>query len=176
MLGSLRRRREAHMLIGMPIPGPHAMTKQPAKARRFDDPRVAALFDSYPEPVRSKLLALRELIFDTASEIEDVGKLEETLRWGEPSYLTTESGSGSMVRINAKGSDQYAMYFHCQTNLVETFRQIYADRLKFEKNRAIVFDGSDKIPMKELRHCISMALTYHRDRNERQKRSARRGK
>jgi hypothetical protein len=153
------------------------MTTQRRRFRRFDNSRVAALFDGYPEQVRSKLLLLRELIFDTASEIEGIGKLEETLRWGEPSYLTTESGSGSMVRLNAKGADgQYAIYFHCQTNLVETFRQMYADRLKFEKNRAIVFDQGDKLPMEELRHCVSMALTYHRDRNERQKKSAARRK
>ena len=32
---------------------------------------------------------------------------------------------------------------------------------KFDGNRAIVFDKSDKLPSTELKHCISLALTYH---------------
>jgi hypothetical protein len=153
------------------------MAKPPGKFRKFANPAVAAIFAGYPEKVRRKLLFLRELIFDTASDTKGVGKLEETLRWGEPSYLTTETGSGSMVRIDAKGSKgQYAMYFHCQTDLVETFRDRYSDRFKFEKNRAIVFEDGAAVPAEELRHCISLALTYHRDRSGRAKRRSRRAK
>ena len=38
--------------------------------------------------MRKKLLHLRQIILDTASETEGVNELEETLKWGEPSYLT----------------------------------------------------------------------------------------
>ena len=104
------------------------MAKRAGKFRKFSDPAVAAIFAGYSAKVRRKLLVLRQLIFDTASATGGVGELEETLRWGEPSYLTTQTRSGSMVRINAKGLDgRYAMYFHCQTNLVETFKDRYAD-------------------------------------------------
>jgi hypothetical protein len=82
-----------------------------------------------------------------------------------------------MVRIDAKGSKgQYAMYFHCQTDLVETFRDRYSDRFKFEKNRAIIFEDGAAVPAEELRHCISLALTYHRDRSGRAKSRSRQGK
>jgi hypothetical protein len=38
-------------------------------------------------------MRLRQLILDTAARL-DVGPLEETLRWGEPAYVTTtRSGS-----------------------------------------------------------------------------------
>jgi hypothetical protein len=33
--------------------------------RRFEDARVAAVFDSYSPAIRRKLLALRKLIFET---------------------------------------------------------------------------------------------------------------
>jgi len=52
------------------------------------------------------------------------------------------------------------MYFHCQTTLVDTFRTLYPSRFTFEGNRAIVFDETAAIPVRELRHCISLALTY----------------
>jgi hypothetical protein len=152
------------------------MTGRTPKFRKFDDSAVAAIFADYSAGVRRKLLVLRELIFDTAAATEGVGKLQETLRWGEPSYLTTASGSRSTVRINAKGSGgQYAMYVHCQTNLIETFRERYPGKFMFEKNRAIVFDNGDAVPTDELRHCIALALTY-RDRKAGKGARSRRGK
>ncbi len=129
-----------------------------------ENPKVASVFNKHPEPMRKYLLALRQLILDTASETEGVEQLEETLKWSEPSYLTKK---GSTIRINSKKSDagQYAIYFNCKTILVETFREIYRDTFCFEDNRAIVFDIYDEIPTEELKHCISLALTYHERKN-----------
>jgi hypothetical protein len=121
-----------------------------------------AIFDSYPKPVKAKLLAMRRLILDTARTTKGVGAIEETLKWGQPSYLTMESKSGSTIRIDQVKAvpGQYAVYFHCQTNLVETFRELYPD-LKCSGNRAILLDARDKLPEAELRHCVGLALTYH---------------
>ena len=103
---------------------------------------------------------LRQLILDTASEIEGIDNLEETLRWGEPSYITKK---GSTIRIDWKESnpEQYAMYFHCKTKLVDTFKELYRDKMKFEGNRAIIFNEHEQIPVEELKHCILLSLTYH---------------
>ncbi len=127
---------------------------------------VAKVFASYPANVRRKLLAIRELIFSSASSIEGVGKIEETLKWGEPTYLTSMSKSGSTIRIAWKKSAplQYAMYFNCQTNLIDTFRSLFRSEFKFEGNRAIVFDVSEKVQTDSLTICIAAALTYHRNK------------
>ncbi len=61
---------------------------------------VDEMFDTYPKPVQSKLLALRKLILDTAKATRGVGAIEEALKWGQPSYLTSESKSGSTIRID----------------------------------------------------------------------------
>lgn len=131
---------------------------------KFQTPEVEEVFDNYPESIRRKLMFLRQLILDTASETGDVIKLEETLKWGEPSYLCK---GGSTIRINWKKSKpkQYAMYFHCKTKLVDIFKEIYRDKFNFEGNRAIVFNEDDKIPIEELKHCISLSLTYHIRKN-----------
>jgi hypothetical protein len=128
----------------------------------FPDPAVAAAFAAYPAPVKARLLALRRLILDTAKATKGVGALEETLRWGQPSYLTSATGSGSTIRIDQMkpAADQYAVYFHCQTNLVETFRELYP-ALSYSGNRAILFRVADKLPEAALRHCVALALTYH---------------
>lgn len=130
----------------------------------FTNADVAHAFAAYPPAVRRKLLALRALIFETASSIEGVGEIEETLKWGEPAYLTSESKSGSTIRIDWKKSNplQYAMYFHCRTNLVETFRTLFPKEFKFDGDRAIVFDAADTVSTDALSVCIAAALTYHR--------------
>ena len=127
---------------------------------------VDAVFRAYPPPLRKKLAAVRRLILDTARKMEGVGAIEETLKWGQPSFLTSQSGSGSTIRIDSLKSDpqRYALYFHCRTNLVSTFRNIYPEIFRYEGNRAIILRGDDALPEEPLRHCIALALTYHRDK------------
>jgi hypothetical protein len=128
----------------------------------FSDPAVEAAFDAYPPPLRARLLALRRLIFDTARTVEGVGPLQETLKWGQPSYLTVQTRSGSTIRIDRmKSAGQYAIYFHCQTNLVETFRELYPVELSYGGNRSIILNADDEVPEPALRHCVALALTYH---------------
>ncbi len=108
-------------------------------------------------------MTLRQLVFDTAAKIDGVGNLEETLKWGQPSYLTTESKSGSTIRIDQIKStpDQYAMYVHCQTSLVTTYRDLFPGLLNFEGNRGVKFSQDENLPEDVLVHCIGLALTYH---------------
>ena len=131
--------------------------------RRIEDPEVAAAFDAVPPKLRRKLLALRKLILETAAATEGVGEIEETLKWGEPAYLTSETKSGSTIRIDwkARDPDRYAMYFHCQTPLVADFRERFGDVLRCEGNRSIVFEKDEAVPARELSACIAAALTYH---------------
>jgi len=131
------------------------------------DPAVEAVFDAYPKPVKGKLLALRRLILDTAKATKGVGRVEETLKWGQPSYLTPETRSGSTVRIDQVKPEpgQYAVYFHCQTNLVETFRELYPE-LRYGGNRCILLKADEKVPEAALRHCVALALTYHLGRRK----------
>lgn len=134
-----------------------------AKRKNIENPEVVAVFEAYPKNINTKLMFLRQLIFDVASKTDGVGELEETLKWGQPSYLTTQSGSGSLIRIDWIKSQKgkYAMYFHCQTTLVDTFKEMYRGIFEFGGNRSIIFNEKDKVPVGELSHCISMALTYH---------------
>jgi len=125
------------------------------------NPAVELVFNNYPDAVRNKLLTLRELVIETAKEIKGATILEETLKWGEPSYLT-ESGSTLRIDWKPQKPDQYAMYFKCTSRLVETFKLIFKDSFTYDGNRAIVFRIEDKIPKDDLKNCIKAALTYHK--------------
>lgn len=124
------------------------------------NPQVESVYNNYPDHVRQKMEYLRNIIIETASEIYEIKELEETLKWGEPSFLTKK---GSTVRIDwkEKHPDQYAMYFQCSSRLVDTFKTVFNDLFKYEGNRAIIFKLEETIPSTPLKSCITAALTYH---------------
>lgn len=119
------------------------------------------LIDSYPAAARKTLKCLRKLIIDTARETENVRTLTESLKWGEPTYTANH---GSPLRIDWKPAepDQVGVYFHCRTTLVDTFRELYRDKFVFSGNRAILLPLDSVLPETALKHCISLALTYHK--------------
>lgn len=125
------------------------------------NPEIKSVFSNYPDFVRNKLLVLRKLIIDSASEVEEIKELEETLKWGEPSYV---SKIGSTIRIDwkSKTPNQYAIYFKCTSRLVETFKLIFNNTFNYEGKRAIIFQLEDEIPTEELVKCIKTALTYNK--------------
>jgi hypothetical protein len=124
------------------------------------DPRVKPKFGTYPPAVKERLSYLRKLILEVAAESETIAEIEETLKWGEPSYLTKK---GSTLRMDwkAKTPDQYAMYFKCTSKLVETFKEVHGDTFNYENSRAILFRLDDEIPIAALKACISATLHYH---------------
>lgn len=127
----------------------------------FKNTDVREKFGTYPPAIKNRLMFIRQLIFEVASELGDDDDVEETLKWGEPSYRTK---NGSTLRIDWKASspEQYRIYFHCSTQLINTFKELYRDKFAFDGNRAIVFTENDDIPESELKQCISMSLSYHR--------------
>lgn len=128
------------------------------------DPKAETKFKSFPPIVKLKLDYLRKLILEVATEQDSISKIEETLKWGEPSYLVKK---GSTLRINwsSKTPEQYAMYFKCTSKLVTTFKEVYGNLFKYENTRAIVFKFDDPIPEKELKECIRVTLCYHSLKN-----------
>lgn len=125
------------------------------------DPKVDEIFTNYPMHIQDKMAFLRALVKETAKEIEGIDKLEETLKWGEPSFVTKH---GSTLRMDWKEKypNQYALYFQCTSRLVDTFRSVFGDRFKYEGKRAIIFQLDDNIPIVELKECIKATLTYHK--------------
>ena len=126
---------------------------------------VSRAFDALPAPIGRRLLQVRALIFATAAAQDEIGGLTETLKWGEPAYLTDETGSGSTIRLgHLKGSEQAAILFNCRTTLVDSFRERFPDRFEYRQTRALLLPVAGKLAKQELGVCLSLALTYHLDR------------
>ncbi|WP_044205721.1 DUF1801 domain-containing protein [Flammeovirga sp. OC4] len=125
------------------------------------NPEVLHIFENYPDAVKPQMYQLRTLVLETAQEIESIDILEETLKWGEPSYITKH---GSTLRMDwkTKKPHQYALYFQCSSRLVETFQSVFGSTFQYEGKRAIVFDLDQKIPVPEIKACIKATLQYHK--------------
>ena len=74
-----------------------------------------------------------------------------------------ETNSGSTIRIDQvkSAAGQYAVYFHCQTNLVETFRELYPTNCALAATEASCSTRRTSFREPALRHCVALALTYH---------------
>ncbi len=128
----------------------------------FGDALVASAFAAIEAPARGRLLALRRLIFEVAAATPEVGAIKETLKWGQPAYLTPETGSGSTIRLGIPKSPHhgYALFVHCSTSLTQQFEAHYPGLFDYEGTRALLFRVEKEIPENALRHCIGLALTY----------------
>ncbi|HIF5972219.1 TPA: DUF1801 domain-containing protein [Vibrio parahaemolyticus] len=120
-------------------------------------------FDEYPDNARVRLEELRNLVFQVASELE-LGEVDETLKWGEPSY-SVKTGSPLRMDWKLKSPNSYYLFFNCQTKLIDIFRELYSDELVFQGNRAIVLSLSKPLPETVIKSCLELALTYHQRKN-----------
>lgn len=128
----------------------------------FDDPNVERAFSAFPDEVKNGLLHLRALILDVAGRTEGVGPLEETLKWGQPAYLTPETKLGTTIRLGCPKAGGFAIYVHCQTSIVSDFKALFPDDFDYEGHRAIHFATTEVLPTEKLELFITSALTYHR--------------
>ncbi|MCF6430740.1 DUF1801 domain-containing protein [Leisingera sp. MMG026] len=126
----------------------------------FASPGIEAAFDVLDPQARAGLLALRGLIFDTAAQTPEAGRIEEALRWGQPSYLTPERKTGTTLRLGVPKGARFALFVHCQSRLIPEFAAAFPAWDRFEGTRAVLFN--DPAEVEPIRHgwLIKRALTY----------------
>lgn len=117
------------------------------------------VFEQFPAKIKSQLSGLRAILHSVAADLQ-LGDVEESLKWGQPSYAVA---GGSPVRIfwSAQSPGICCLYFICSTKLVDTFRELHSDTLSFQGNRAIELRVDAPLPELALRQCLQLALTYH---------------
>ena len=126
---------------------------------------VAAVFDAMPRPARMRLLRLRRIIFD-AARASDVGEIEESLKWGQPAYRPKAPRVGTTIRLGWSESDpgQVTLYVHCQTRLLDMFRERFPTEFRYDGNRAVHLPVTGPLPEAAVHRIAAMALCYHRDK------------
>ncbi len=139
------------------------MKVQTVSSGEILDRKIRQVFESFDEPARDRLLQLREVILDEAGRHPEIGELQETLKWGQPSYLPVKPRIGTTIRIGGHSTNtgKVGLYFNCNSSLADDYQQLYPGVFEYEGRRAILIGLKGAIRETELRHCIALALTYH---------------
>jgi hypothetical protein len=123
-------------------------------------PAVRAAFDICPAPTRAGLMLLHGMILASAAELPAIGRVDVGLRWGQPAYLTPETGAACSLRIGPVPGEAFGLFVHCQTGLIGAFLDGPGVGMRGQGNRAVVFRAAEEVP-KVLGVLIGQALTYH---------------
>ncbi len=129
--------------------------------------QVSAVFNAYPNEARAGLEILRDLIFDRATELPSIGRVTEDLRWGQPAYLTPDTGAACSLRIGTVRGGDFALFVHCQTPLIQNFVRELGVGHRVQGSRAVLFKTAQEIAAPALSILIGQALTYHLAKNDR---------
>lgn len=121
------------------------------------DPAVKGIIAAFPESTRLIAQELRSLVLEVADSLPEIDRLEETLKWGQPSY---SSSVGTPLRIGAHKSGDCAIFTHCQSSVIGDFAAIHGDAFCIDGNRAVVFRAGEDLQPDLLRGFITHALTY----------------
>ncbi len=123
-------------------------------------PDVTSAFDRLTTDQRKKALAFRKEVLACAAKHQEIGPLQETLKWGEPSYLPAKNNIGSTIRISPRReTGEIALFFICTSGLLDEFRDIYPTTFDYHGNRAVTLKGAIAEARAELHHIIALALT-----------------
>lgn len=128
---------------------------------QITDPKIQAVFDAYPPDARAGLLLLRDLILSEAAKLPDIGPIEESLKWAQPSYATPKSKAATPLRLGTHKAASFAIFAHCQTNVINTYATAYPGWDRLDGNRAVLFNDAKDVEPVRLSSLIRHALTYH---------------
>lgn len=127
--------------------------------RPFASPAARDAFATFPQPARETLMALREMIYEIAKPLP-IGRLEESTKWGQPSYATPDSKIATPIRLGLSKSGDPAIFTHCQTTVMGDFRALAPANMVFDGNRAVQLPADRSPNLEELAPLIRAALTY----------------
>jgi len=125
----------------------------------FHSPSVRAAFDAFDPVPRALLLTLRTAIFDTAKTLP-VGRIEETLKWGQPSYATPNTRAATPIRLGVTKTGDVGVFTHCQSTVMSDFRALAPPHMRFDGNRALLLPPSKPFVINDITPLIRAALSY----------------
>ncbi|TGM02121.1 hypothetical protein [Leptospira jelokensis] len=108
-----------------------------------------------------KLMEIRVWIYELSKSDNRIGMIQECLKWGEPSFLTPITKSGSTLRMAKVNDNTFALYFNCKTTIAKEIAMEFPE-FNCDGKRALFFPINQKLPKTKLTLCLKKALLYHK--------------
>jgi hypothetical protein len=118
-------------------------------------------YKTYPPEVRKTLLGIRELILDVATKDNDIDFTQETLKWGEPSFLTKSSGSTLRIDWKKSSPNHISLFVNCRTKLIAMMQELFPNDFEYIGNREVRLPLKKKYSKMKLKKCIELVLKYN---------------
>ena len=99
----------------------------------------------------------------TGEHVADVGVLDESLKWGQPSWRPRRPRTGSTLRLNWSDNapDSLMAYVDCKTDLAAQMKTRFPDLPGNDGRRALRFDLNEN-NTDALWQLAHLTFTYHR--------------
>ncbi len=126
---------------------------------------LLAIIAQWSAPAQSAAWTCRTLFHDIAAQ-HDLGELDETLKWHQPSWRPKRARTGSTLRMGwmPNNPDRLTLFVDCKTDLAARMRDLYPDLPANDGRRALGIDLNAPLPEQALSHLASMTFTYHQKR------------
>jgi hypothetical protein len=117
----------------------------------------------WSDPAQTALWRCRALYHQIAGEM-DVGPLDETLKWQQPSWRPKRPRTGSTLRMSwqAAAPDTLNFFVDCKTDLAARMQSLYPDIGTNDGQRKITLPLTRPLPESALMYLAEMTFTYHR--------------
>ncbi|MGE8720984.1 DUF1801 domain-containing protein [Leptospira terpstrae] len=112
-----------------------------------------------------KFMEIRNWIYEISQANDQIGEIEECIKWGQPSFLTPITKSGSTIRIGKVNDAEFALFFNCKTTIAQEIA-IEFPELKCDGKRALYFAANQKLAKTKVISCLQKALLYHKRKSE----------
>lgn len=119
----------------------------------------------WPDAAQARLWACRALFHQIAQDAK-VGRLDETLKWGQPSWRPVAPRTGSTLRAgwHSDRAQMLSLFVDCKTDLAARMRDFYPHLPLNDGRRHLAVAIEGPLPQQALSHLAEMTFTYHRAR------------
>lgn len=116
----------------------------------------------WSEPAQNALWSCRAVFHDIAAQ-NALGPLDETLKWGKPSWRPKRPRTGSTLRMDwqPNAPHRLSLFVDCKTDLAARMADLYADVLTNDGRRAMGLALTAPLPEQAIAHLAQMTFTYH---------------
>ena len=120
---------------------------------------VSDVVANWPKDAQRRFQQLCAVVHEVAAGDPRVAPLTETLKWGEPSFLT-KTGTTLRIAWKAKTPDEIGLFVIFRTDLLDQTRSLYPDAFRYEGTRALFLSLAAPIPEQAVAHLASRTQTY----------------
>ncbi|TGK82630.1 hypothetical protein EHQ24_10915 [Leptospira noumeaensis] len=128
---------------------------------KFPSEEISSYYFNLTPVMFDLFMEIRTWIYELSKSDEKIGEIEECLKWGEPSFLTPKTKSGSTIRMAKVNEFEFALYFNCKTTIAQEIAMEFPE-LNCDGRRAVYFSVSKKLSKAKLIACLKKALLYHK--------------